>query len=308
MKEAKNYIILIGDGMGVNQTKIYDYLEDTSEYSDGESFFYGYLFPYQGYSRTRSLSGVTDSAAGGTALSTGYKTYNEYVGLDKDGNPVKSLTELAAEMGKATAVMSTENKTGATPSSFSAHAFDRDDSSGILETQAQLVEKHGTVIDCGYDYYTARYMKTIEKHVTDTLAKVSADEDGFFLMYEEAHIDKHCHDNDLEQTYLALIRFNQIIARFMEYAFYHPETVVVITADHETGGLHDVGGELAYETGDHSAADVPVFAWGIGAEFFANKTVENVEIAKFFAGAMGDGSFGAPESEWYDAIYGKNTP
>ena len=307
MKEAKNYILLIGDGMGVYQTRIFDYLEDTSEYSDGESGFYGYMFPYQGYSRTKSLSGVTDSAAGGTALATGYKTYNEYVGLDRNGTPIKSLTELASELGKATAVMSTENKTGATPASFSAHSYDRDDTSGILSTQAELVAQHGTVIDCGYDYYTARYMKTIEKHITDTLGKVSADEDGFFLMYEEAHIDKHCHNNDLEKTYLAVLRFNQAIARFMEYAFYNPETMVIITADHETGELHPEGDTLVYNLDDHSAADVLVFAWGMDAEPLSGKTVENIEIAKLVASSMGVDDFGDQSDDWYNDIYG-DTP
>ena len=306
VKEAKNYILLIGDGMGVNHTRMFDYLTDTSEYSDGESLFYGYMFPYQGLSRTQSLSGITDSAAGGTALATGYKTYNEYVGLDRNGNSIKSLTELAAELGKATAVMSTENKTGATPATFSAHAYDRDDSAGILETQAQTVATYGTVIDCGYDYYTARYIKTIEKHITDTLTKVSADEDGFFLMYEEAHTDKHSHNNDIDDAFLAILRFNQAIARFMEYAFYNPDTVVIITADHETGGLRANGDVLEYTSDDHTAADVPVFAWGMGAEVFAGKTVENVEIAKFFAGEMGVDSFGDPDNSWYDEIYGEN--
>ena len=304
MKEAKNYIILIGDGMGVNQTKIYEYLEDTSEYSDGESGFYGYMFPYQGLARTSSYSGVTDSAAAGTALATGYKTYNKQLGVDKDGNAVKSLTELAAELGKATAVMSTENKTGATPSAFSSHTLHRDNKDEILEDQADLTSKYGTVFDCGYDYYTAKYMKTIEKHVTDTLDKVSKDEDGFFLMYEEAYIDKHSAKNDLEQTFLALIRFNQVIARFMEYAFYNPETVIIITADHETGGLYSTGDGLEYSIDDHTAADVPVFAWGMGVESLGNTTVENIDIAKLVANLMGEESFGDPNGEWYAEIYG----
>ena len=51
-KEAKNYILLIGDGMGVYQTKLFDYLSDTSNFSDGENQFYGYMLPYQGFSRT----------------------------------------------------------------------------------------------------------------------------------------------------------------------------------------------------------------------------------------------------------------
>jgi hypothetical protein len=56
-------------------------------------------------------------------------------------------------------------------------------------------------------------------------------------MYEEAYIDKHSHSAELTATFFACVRFNQAIGCFMEYAFYHPETVVIITADHETGGI-----------------------------------------------------------------------
>ena len=305
-KKANNLIMLIGDGMGVHQTLLYDHLEDVSDYSDGEDFFYGYMFPYQGFSRTASLSGVTDSAAGGTALSSGYKTYNEYVGLDRNGNEIKSLTELAAELGKATAVMSTENKTGATPSTFSSHTMNRDNSDEILDDQLALSLKYGTVIDCGYDYYTARYMRVIENHIADTLGKMDKDEDGFFLMYEEAHIDKKCHNNDIGGTFLALIRFNQAIARFMEYAFYHPDTAVLITADHETGGLRPgEDGTLSYSTENHTRDDVPVFAWGEGFECLDGETVENIEIAKLYASLMGVESFGDQSNAWYDDIYGE---
>ena len=298
--------MLIGDGMGTYQTKIFDYMQRDVEYSDGEDFFYGDLLPYQGYSRTRSLSGITDSAAGGTALSCGYKTYNEYVGLDKDGNAIKSLTELAHELGKSGAVMSTENQKGATPATFSAHVDSRDNSSDIYNSQLDAMQKYGTVIDCGFDYYTARYMNNlIEPHITDTLEEISANENGFFLMYEEAHIDKHCHKNDLDKTYDAVVRFNQAIGRFMEFAFYHPDTFVLITADHETGGLApNDEGKLTYSTEEHSAEDVPVFAWGYGADAIHGKTLENIEIAKLFASLMGVEGFGDQGEEWKDLIYG----
>lgn len=306
VSEAKNFIMLIGDGMGTYQTKIFDYMQRDVEYSDGEDFFYGDLLPYQGYSRTRSLSGITDSAAGGTALSCGYKTYNEYVGLDKDGNTIKSLTELAHELGKSGAVMSTENQKGATPATFSAHVDSRDNSADIYNSQLDAMQKYGTVIDCGFDYYTARYMNNlIEPHITDTLEEISANENGFFLMYEEAHIDKHCHKNDLDKTYDAVVRFNQAIGRFMEFAFYHPDTFVLITADHETGGLApNDEGKLTYSTEEHSAEDVPVFAWGYGADAIHGKTLENIEIAKLFASLMGVEGFGDQGEEWKDLIYG----
>ena len=292
-KKANNFIMLIGDGMGEYQTKLFDYMENVSDFSDGEDFFYASLLPYTGWSRTESLSGVTDSAAGGTALACGYKTYNEYVGLDENKNPVKSLTELASEMGKATAVMSTETKTGATPSTFSAHIDSRDSTSAILKSQIETMQNYGTIIDCGYDYYTARQLKIIDNHINETLAAVSEDEDGFFLMYEEAHIDKHCHDNDIDKTFLALIRFNQAIARFMEFAFYNPDTFILITADHETGGLlPGEDGKLAYNDDYHTLADVPVFAYGYGAELFNGITVENIQIAHTIASLMGRDDFG----------------
>lgn len=311
-KEAKNFILLIGDGMGVHQTQLFDYMgdfasyNDGDDYSDGEDFFYGYMLPYLGYARTSSYTGVTDSAAAGTALATGFKTYNRYIGMDKNGNDLKSLTELAGELGKATAVMSSEVSTGATPSTFSAHEPDRGNSSEIRSDQAALTEKYGTIIKCGFDYYTSNYMKSsVEKRINDTLKAVDADEDGFFLMYEEAYIDKHCDDNDFEMTFKALVRFNQAIARFMEYAFYNPDTVVIITADHETGGLYVTDeNELAFTTTDHTAANVPVFAYGYGTEIFNDTTVENIDIAKFFAAQMGVNNFGDQSNDWYDEIYG----
>jgi alkaline phosphatase len=294
VKEAKNFILLIGDGMGYYQTKLFEYMEVTCDFSDGEDVFYGYMLPYIGSSRTASLSGITDSAAGGTALSCGIKTYNEYLGRDRDFNDVKNMTELAHELGKSAAVMSTETQKGATPSSFVVHANDRDDTASIIDGHIQATLKYGTIITCGFDYYTANYMKkVIDKQINETLDAVSKNENGFFLMYEEAYIDKHCHDNDMEKTFEALIRFNQAIARFMEFAFYNPDTFVLITADHETGRLlPNESGMLQYNYDDHSEADVPVFAYGCGAELFDGITVENIQIAHTIAALMGEENFG----------------
>ena len=292
VKEAENFILLIGDGMGVYQTKLFEELPDNSGYSDGEDLFYGYLLPYRGFAKTESLSGVTDSAAAGTALASGYKTYNDRVGINKDGERVTLLPELAHSLGMGTAVMSTETATGATPSAFSSHTLSRDNTSEILECQKNL-KLSGTVIDCGFNYYTKDYMTVIERHITDTLDKVDDGESGFFMMYEEAHIDKHSHTNDMQKTYLALIRFNQVIGRFMEYAFYNPDTFILITADHETGALRPNGeGALAYGSEGHTSDDVPVFAYGDGGELFDGKTVENVQIAHTIASFFGVYDFG----------------
>ena len=284
------YVLIIGDGMGLNQTKLFEAYEsaEVTDYSDGENFFYGNLFPYIGEARTNSLSGITDSAAAGTALASGFKTENGTIGRDKDQKDVPLLTELAAGKGKATAVMSTEKQTGATPSAFSAHAYHRSNTTAIKNAQMDLIGQYGTVIDCGYDVYTEDEMQILRTSITDVLATLSKDEDGFFLMYEEAYIDKHCSALDVEKAYMAMVRFNQAIALFMEYAFYNPQTMVIITADHETGGLHlDEDGKYQFVSEDHTSANVPVFAYGARAEIFDGKTVENVQIAKTIAALFG---------------------
>lgn len=293
-KKANNYILLIGDGMGVNQTKLFNIYNVKSNlpasYSDGEKIFYGYMLPNQGYARTNNVNGTTtDSAASATALSTGYKTINGYVGQDKNKKDLQSFTEFAASLGKSTAVMSTETSTGATPGGFSAHVTSRNDSSGILADQAQLKQNLGTIIDCNYNLYDEMGVRNIQRKVNSVLNTLSENEKGFFMMYEEAYIDKHCHNNDSLQAFQALVRFNQVIGIVMEYAFYNPDTLVIITADHETGALDS---NFKFGSGSHSNANVPVFTFGAGGELFNGKTVENTQIPKTVAKLWGVANFG----------------
>ena len=186
--------------------------------------------------------------------------------------------------------MSTETDTGATPSSFSAHADNRNDDKDIRLSQAEAMAKYGTIIDCGYNYYTKNYMSVIE--ITNTLTLLEKNEKGFFLMYEEAYTDKHSHDNNLDKTLQAMVRFNQAIGRFMEYAFYNPDTFVLITADHETGDLYEEDGELKFHHDDHTGKNVRYFAYGYGAEIFDGKEIENVQVAHTIASFMGEDNFG----------------
>ena len=293
MAETKSVVLLIGDGMGVYQSKMFDYMDNTYDFGDGEDLFYGYLFPSEGRCVTNSLTGTTDSAAAATALATGYKTENGFVGRDPYGNDLVSITELAASLGKSTAIMSTEASTGATPSGFSAHANNRDNKAEILETQTALTASAGTIFKCNYNLFAKNQLAVIEGYVTDTLTKLEADENGFFLMYEEAHIDKNSHNNEMVDTFRSLIRFNQIIARFMEYAFYNPGTAVLITADHETGDLYpDENGALKYHSEGHTPANVPLFAYGMGTEVFNRAEVDNTQIPKTIAYWWGVTDFG----------------
>lgn len=284
-EKANYFIYLIGDGMGPNQTKLLEEysIGELAEDSDNEDIFYGYYLPYQGVIHTDSLSGVTDSAAGATALACGYKTINGYVGQNQFGEPVQSLTELAISLGKATAVMSTDLQTGATPSGFSAHARDRGDTHDIMDCQVKLMNEHETLFECALQG-TTEY----QFNITEALERVAADEDGFFLMYEEGYIDKNCHGNDMEETVLSMGRFNQAIGIFMEYAFYHPDTFLIITADHETGDMRlNSEGKLEFNSACHTGTDVPIFGYGQGAEVFQNYRKQNNEVPKVIAKLWG---------------------
>lgn len=299
MEDPDNFIIMIGDGMGFNHTKLPEQklmaLNSADGFSDAEEIFYGYLLPYQGSARTNSLSGITDSAAGATALATGYKTLNKHVGMLPDGSQLKNLTELANELGKATAVMSTEVNTGATPSGFSAHVMARSDSVGIQASQ-EVIKQAGTIIRCNFDVYNGEGVQTqLLPAIDETFSALTADEDGFFMMYEEAYIDKHSEKNDLLNTFAAVIRFNRAISYVMEYAYYHPNTFVLITADHETGGITpDDTGTFQYTTESHTTSDVPIFAFGKGAEVFDGANTENTQIPKTIAKIWGVADFGDP--------------
>ncbi len=301
-EKANNYIFLIGDGMGLYQTKLFEVMTipTSNNFSDNEDIFYGYMFPYQGFAKTYSQnSDITDSAAGGTALASGYKTNNENIGMFVARKDVQSLTELAGSLGMSTAVMSTDVATGATPASFSAHAKRRDLTDVIEKSQKETVEKYGTIIKCGYgSEYVPAKVKALENDVLTTIDTLDDNEKGFFMMYEEAHIDKHSHSNDIDKTFLALLRFNQIIGVVMEYAFYNPDTFVVMTADHETGDLRpDASGKFTYNSENHSGADVPVFAYGYDADVFDGKTVNNIQIPKTIANYWGVADFGNKDLE-----------
>ncbi len=107
---------------------------------------------------------------------------------------------------------------------------------------------------------------------------------GFFLMVEGSQLDDYGHFNDLDMLMQETHDFDQTVGKVMEWAAKDGETLVVVTADHETGGLTLVGGDLnegkivcKFSTGDHSGVMVPVYAFGPGSEQFTG-IFENTDI------------------------------
>ena len=79
----------------------------------------------------------------------------------------------------------------------------------------------------------------------------------------------------------------------MEYVFYNPDTFILITADHETGNLFpNSDGVLEYHSEDHTGRNVPIFAFGDGAELFQGVTIQNIQIPQTIASFMGVYDFG----------------
>lgn len=100
-------------------------------------------------------------------------------------------------------------------------------------------------------------------------------EEGFFLMIEGSQIDWAGHANEGNLLVQEILDFDQAIKEVLNFAMQDKETLVIVTADHETGGLTLNGKpklkslEMVFTTNDHTAAMVPVFAYGPKAELFA---------------------------------------
>lgn len=298
--EGDNIILMIGDGMGHNQiafTEMYmGKIAELASYNyDG---FIAETFPNIGECTTYSLTDmkpngsfdktITDSAAAATALATGWKTRHEHLGVTAYGGSVKNIREVAAELGYKTAVIATEPSTGATPSGFTVHHTSRYDTDIILEQQQALVE-NGEIT-----YLKGDSNDDLLADTKECLDILSTDSDGFFVMIEESYIDKACHKlgGDYKREDLAhyVYRFDSAIEYAATFTASRPGTVLIVTADHETG-LLTINGALG-NGGNHSDLNVPVFAMGYGTEMFNGTVVDNLDIARFMASIYGLEDFG----------------
>jgi alkaline phosphatase len=102
-----------------------------------------------------------------------------------------------------------------------------------------------------------------------SMEALQANKAGFFIMAEGAQIDHGGHQNNLPYAVQEMLDFDQLVGEAMQFADKNGETLVIVTADHETGGLSLLDGNLAknyvagnFSSDDHSAIPVPVFAYG----------------------------------------------
>lgn len=127
------------------------------------------------------------------------------------------------------------------------------------------------------------------------ISLMNQNKNGFFMMIEGSQLDDYGHFNQLDLLIKETLDFDQTVGEVMKWAAKDGETLVVVTADHETGGLTLVNGnkdegrvECCFSTKDHSGAMVPVYAFGPGAENFTG-IFENTNVFKKIKKLMTEG-------------------
>ena len=295
-QQAKYVFFFIGDGMGLNQVNTTEMYLGEREGRIGIQPLTFASFPVAGMATTYSATNsITDSAAGGTALATGSKTYNGAIGVGVDKNVLTSVAEQAKRAGKKVGVTTSVSVDHATPASFYAHQPDRNmyyeiaqdmlkadfdfyAGGGFLKPSTTFdgkeapsifpqIEKAGYTLARGVEEYKEKCdeadkmvliqeegadpsclpyavdrregdltLKQITESAVDFLMKDN--KKGFFLMVEGGKIDWACHNNDVGTVVKEVLDLDEAVKVAYEFYKKHPkETLIVITADHETGGL-----------------------------------------------------------------------
>lgn len=287
--DAPRYIFyFIGDGMGVPHTLA---AQTYYRLKGNDKPLIMMQFPVVGNSTTYSASSpVTDSAAAGTALSTGHKTKNGMLGMDADSVAVTSLAKILQGKGYGIGITTNVCPDDATPGAFYAHVPSRSMYAAIGKQAAEsgyqfiagsylrgLTDKQGndTGVLQAFKDNNVDYVKGIDEArasknekvfmvFPDSIAKTGAytidsipgfitmsditqtclnhllkwNPDKFFMMVEGGFIDHAAHSDDGGTVVKDIINFNEAIEIAYKFYLQHPdETLIVVTADHDTGGM-----------------------------------------------------------------------
>ena len=324
-KKIKNVILLIGDGMGLNQVMAAAYANNRElTMLKMKSVGIQYYNPNDDF--------IGDSASGGSALATGEVSWTRHISSNKSGSEeYPALTDYFKAMGKATGVVSLGDIADATPAVFYGHTSERDSTDKItsywLTSDVDLIcgpgtsyverprkdgldmlsgikangysyTQNATAVDqvsgkliCLDDrmgsYATEETLPFLADITRASIRKLSQDsKKGFFLMVEGAKIDYAGHSDCFPASVIEEFSFDLAVAEALKFADSNGETLVIVTADHETGGLTLLDGDLetghvlaVYNSDDHTPTVVPVYAYGPGSREFIG-TYLNVEIPR----------------------------
>lgn len=368
--EAKYIFLFIGDGMGASQVALTESYLSHLDGKLGGSQLQLSQFPYYGMCTTYSADAlITDSAASGTAIATGHKTYNGRIGVDTLGNPINSIAHiLKKEYNYQVGIFSSVPLNHATPATFYAHTISRkkyfDITSQIPESgfefiggsgflsfsgpkkdkdSEKLLESEGYEVVFGQAEFDATKSSKIvmvsngRKESKNKVANYEDQEDKlvplsqmmknclslfdeskpFFVMCEGGDIDWTSHGNKTMSTINAMLAMDEAVKVAYEFYLKHPkETLILVTADHQTGGVslgsygsnynvywdeiiseYEKAGKddnfanteervefnkkhgIGWTSFDHNGDPVPIYAIGVGAEKFCGR-MDNTDIIK----------------------------
>jgi alkaline phosphatase len=283
----KNIIYMIGDGMGPAYLAGYRYFSDDKTTAEVENTIFDELWLGMASTYPDDDTYVTDSAAGATALATGFKSYNGAISVNRQHIPIGTMMQLAKKLGKANGIVASSQVNHATPASFLAHNKSRRNYNEIADmyldyriegkTVADVILGGGTKYFIRDDRNLVDGFKQLGFQYTDswqqlnTLTKTPAlallaetalpavlnsgqeqqlatltekalqlltpAQKGFVLMVEGSQIDWCGHDNDIACAMAEMDDFAKAINVAKAYVDKHPDTILVVTADHETGGM-----------------------------------------------------------------------
>lgn len=251
----KYVFMFVGDGMGMSAVSLTEYAGIDLSFNDFDTF---------GLVTTHNLSSeITDSASAATAFSSGEKTKSHYVGLDGNGKKVKTLTDFFKARGMKVGLVSSQAVNHATPAAFYAHNKSRYNyyeigldfcesridlfaGAGFLEPDGEegnlyeLSKGKTVTAEEGYlpfEIDRAPFDRSLSDYLELTVEELYS-EDGFFIMCEGGRIDSACHMNDAYTALCEIEAFDDAVKVALEFYEEHPQdTLIIVTADHETGGL-----------------------------------------------------------------------
>lgn len=304
-RPASRTILFVADGAGVAHW--------SAAWLRGDSLAVA-AFPAIGLVDPGNATGAhVESASSATAFAIGERTIYGAVGVGADLESRPTVLEVAEDRGLATGLVTTTHLLDATPAAFSAHVSSRGEWAAIarqmLEQDIEVLLGDGfewfdslpireryTVVtspselgaldadpatrllglfDIDRVADPERRAPSLAEMTSVALRILDRDPDGFFLLVENEHIDHRAHDNAPLATIQAeVVDIDRAIRAALDYRERHPDTLIIVTGDHETGGmavLPDSTGalEAGYLTTGHSLELVPLFATGPGAEAFA---------------------------------------
>ena len=311
---VKQILLLIGDGNGLAQIS-------SGIVANGGELTLTQLRTI-GLVKTQAADDfTTDSASGATAMATGQKANNRALGLNASGDSIPNLPYFLSQKGFKSGLVTNDELTGATPAAFYAHHPERDAAAAIASylptsalnlviggggkhfkkeklsqagfTLVSNMQELGEVKEPRVAHFASEGgMPSMEAGRGNFLSQaflqassyLGKGKTPFFLMLEAAKIDSGGHSNAPSTIVTELLDFDRVLAEAIRYADTHPGTLVLVTADHETGGVSIPQGdlerreiELAFHSDDHTGILVPLFAYGARSSAFAG-VYDNTEI------------------------------